>query len=64
MFFCDENRKDIKNENPDISFGEMSKILSEKWKNTEEDKKIIYIEKSDEDKERYKLEIKKLEETK
>jgi hypothetical protein len=61
MIFCDENRKNIKEDNPDITFGEISKLLSEKWKNTDEEKRKIYAEKSEKDKERYNLEIKKIE---
>lgn len=64
MIFCDENRKKIKEDNPDIKFGEISKMLSEKWKNTNEEDKKIFIEKSDKDKERYNLEVKKLEDKK
>jgi HMG (high mobility group) box len=32
MFFVQENREKIKEESPDISFGEMGKALGEKWK--------------------------------
>lgn len=64
MVFCDEKRNNIKEDNPKITFGELSKMFSELWKNTNEEERKMYVEKSDEDKERYKLEIKKLEETK
>lgn len=61
MIFCDENRNDIKENNPDIKFGEISKILSEKWKKINENEKKQFIEKSEKDKQRYKLEIKEIE---
>lgn len=32
LMFCNENRKDLKDKHPDATFTEMSKILSQAWK--------------------------------
>ncbi|CAO3695849.1 unnamed protein product [Rhizopus microsporus] len=42
MFFSQDNREVVKKENPNASFGEIGKLLGEKWKNmTDEQKKVI-----------------------
>lgn len=61
MIYYTENYKSIKEKNDGISFGEISKLLSEKWKNMGENEKKQFIEKSEKDKQRYKIEIKELE---
>ena len=41
MFFVQDYRERIKSENPDVSFGEVGKLLGAKWKElTEKEKKV------------------------
>jgi len=52
MFFTQEWREKIKEENPGISFGEVAKRLGAKWKTMSEEDKEPYVEKHQADKER------------
>jgi len=56
IFFTLEKREDIKSENQDLSFGEITRKLAELWKNMDENQKQKYVEMSNEDKLRYKQE--------
>ncbi|KAF7727452.1 Non-histone chromosomal protein 6 [Apophysomyces ossiformis] len=56
MFFSQENRQKVKDENKDASFGTIGKILGEKWKNMSDEEKKPYIEKAEADKKRYEEE--------
>ena len=56
LFFCDEKRKEIMTNNPNDKLSEVSKKLGELWKTTDHQP---YIDKSNEDKLRYKAEIDK-----
>lgn len=56
MFFAQENRDSVRNENPDISFGQIGKILGERWKNMGDKDKAVYDAKAAKDKERYEAE--------
>ncbi|KAI8885347.1 HMG box protein, partial [Backusella circina FSU 941] len=56
MFFSQANREKIKQENPDATFGQLGKILGEKWKAMSEDDKKPYNDKAKADKERYEKE--------
>jgi hypothetical protein len=42
LIYCEEHRDQLKKENPDLSFGEIAKLLGEKWKQLSEDEKEIY----------------------
>lgn len=44
---------EIKEENPDATFGELGKIIGAKWHELTEEDKAPYQEKADEDKKRY-----------
>jgi len=57
MFFCQEQREVVKAENPDITFGEIGKILGAKWKDLSEKEKKPYMKKAENDKKRYQAEI-------
>lgn len=57
VFFSIEERSNILKDDPNINFGDISKKLSEKWKSLSENEKIPYINKSNEDKERFKKEM-------
>ncbi|EMR08174.1 hypothetical protein PNEG_03347 [Pneumocystis murina B123] len=45
MFFAQENRELVKTENPDATFGQIGKILGERWKNlSSKDKQVILLD--------------------
>jgi len=48
LFFCDEHRQTVKDENPDEKFGGISKILGAMWKELSEDEKAPYQEQAKE----------------
>ncbi|KAI7874270.1 high mobility group box domain-containing protein [Mucor mucedo] len=53
MFFSQASRAQVKEDNPDATFGQIGKLLGEKWKGmTDEDKKPFH-EKAEKDKQRY-----------
>ncbi|KAI7907098.1 high mobility group box domain-containing protein [Cokeromyces recurvatus] len=56
MFFSQENRAKVKEENPTATFGQLGKLLGEKWKAMSDEEKKPYIEKAEKDKERYEKE--------
>jgi len=56
MFFSQEHRKLVQSENQDASFGEIGKILGEKWKHMNDRDKKPYVEKAEVDKKRYESE--------
>ncbi|ODV66282.1 high mobility group box, partial [Hyphopichia burtonii NRRL Y-1933] len=56
MFFANENRDIVRAENPGISFGQVGKLLGEKWKALGADEKVPYENKADADKKRYEKE--------
>jgi hypothetical protein len=56
MFFVKENRAKVKEENPDLSFGELGKLMGAKYRNLTEEEKKPYLEAAEQDKERSKRE--------
>jgi hypothetical protein len=56
MFFSQEHRKLVQSENQDASFGEIGKILGDKWKHMNDRDKKPYVEKAEQDKKRYESE--------
>jgi len=56
MFFANDNRDKVREENPGIKFGEVGKILGEKWKELTDKEKKPYEAKAATDKERYETE--------
>jgi len=56
MFFANDNREKVREENPGIKFGEVGKILGEKWKELTDKEKVPYDKKAQQDKERYEAE--------
>jgi len=56
MFFANDKRDKVREENPGIKFGEVGKILGEKWKELTDKDKKPYEEKAKIDKERYESE--------
>ncbi|KAI9301038.1 putative high-mobility group non-histone chromosomal protein [Cunninghamella echinulata] len=56
MFFSQENRETVKTENPNATFGEIGKLLGEKWRTLEEEEKKKYVALAEKDKQRYEKE--------
>jgi structure-specific recognition protein 1 len=57
MFFSVEKRSEIKDANPDASFGEIGKLVGVAWKELSDDNKAKWEEKAKQDKVRYKNEM-------
>ncbi|GLC44998.1 hypothetical protein PLESTF_000819700 [Pleodorina starrii] len=53
MFFSNANRDKVKTDNPGVSFGEVGKLLGERWKSLDSDEKSEYEEMAKKDKDRY-----------
>ncbi|KAF4594588.1 structure-specific recognition protein 1 [Ophiocordyceps camponoti-floridani] len=53
MFFANEQRENVREENPGISFGQVGKILGERWKALNEKQRAPYEAKAAADKKRY-----------
>ena len=56
MFFANEQRDIVRAENPGIAFGQIGKILGEKWKALDKKGREPYDAKAAADKKRYELE--------
>ncbi|KAF2165822.1 hypothetical protein M409DRAFT_55682 [Zasmidium cellare ATCC 36951] len=56
MFFANDQRDKVRDDNPGIKFGEVGKILGEKWKGLTEKQKAPYEAKAAADKKRYEEE--------
>ncbi|KAI8088028.1 high mobility group box domain-containing protein [Gilbertella persicaria] len=56
MYFSQEQRQSVKDANPGVTFGQIGKLLGEKWKSMSDEEKKPYNEKAAKDKERYEQE--------
>ncbi|KAK4694325.1 hypothetical protein P7C71_g3243, partial [Lecanoromycetidae sp. Uapishka_2] len=56
MFFANEQRDNVREENPGISFGQVGKVLGERWKALSTKGREPYEAKAKSDKERYESE--------
>ncbi|KAJ4349893.1 Non-histone chromosomal protein 6 [Didymosphaeria variabile] len=56
MFFANDQRDKVREENPGIKFGEVGKMLGEKWKTLSEKQRQPYEAKAAADKKRYEEE--------
>ena len=56
MFFANENRDIVRSENPDVSFGQIGRLLGERWKALSAADKEPYEAKAAADKKRYESE--------
>ncbi|GAA5822806.1 hypothetical protein JCM5353_003530 [Sporobolomyces roseus] len=56
MHFSQAKRAEVKEENPDVTFGEIGKLLGAKWKEADADDRAPFEEKAKEDKARYEKE--------
>lgn len=54
-FFTQANRNDIQTKHPNLSFGEVSKLVGEQWKNLDDKSRAKYIQLETEDKARYSV---------
>lgn len=59
MFFCKEMREVVKKESPDVSFGEVGKILGKKWADADAATKKKFTDLAEKDKVRYEAAMKK-----
>jgi len=53
MFFANEQRENVRTENPGIAFGQVGKVLGERWKALSEKQRQPYEAKAIADKKRY-----------
>ncbi|KAL4882857.1 Non-histone chromosomal protein 6 [Aspergillus karnatakaensis] len=53
MFFANDNRDKVREENPGITFGQVGKMLGEKWKALSDKDRKPYEQKAADDKKRY-----------
>ncbi|PYH45440.1 high-mobility group nucleosome-binding protein [Aspergillus saccharolyticus JOP 1030-1] len=53
MFFANDNRDKVREENPGISFGQVGKMLGERWKALSDSERRPYEDKAAADKKRY-----------
>jgi len=53
MFFANEQREKVREDNPGIKFGEVGKLLGEKWKALSDKQRAPYEAKAATDKKRY-----------
>ncbi|KAI9888986.1 MAG: type I protein arginine N-methyltransferase Rmt1 [Vezdaea aestivalis] len=56
MFFANEQRENVRSENPGIAFGQVGKVLGERWKALSEKQRAPYEAKAAKDKLRYEEE--------
>lgn len=59
IFFSKDERIDIKAKNPNMSFGDITKLVGEKWKKLSDKNKKKFVKMAEDDKERYNKEIEK-----
>ncbi|KAL0634338.1 Non-histone chromosomal protein 6 [Maublancomyces gigas] len=53
MFFANEQRENVRSENPGIAFGQVGKVLGERWKALSDKQRQPYEAKAAADKKRY-----------
>jgi len=56
IFFSVDNRARVKAANPDINFGDLSRLLAKEWKECSKEDRLKYDTLAEEDKQRYKRE--------
>jgi len=64
IYFSVKKREELKKKNPDLSFGQLSKMAGKEWKKISDAKKAKYEELAAEDKKRYEKESKAYEKKK
>ncbi|KEF60881.1 non-histone chromosomal protein 6 [Exophiala aquamarina CBS 119918] len=53
MFFANDQRENVREENPGITFGQVGKVLGDRWKALTEKQREPYEKKAANDKKRY-----------
>ncbi|KZZ94648.1 nucleosome binding protein [Ascosphaera apis ARSEF 7405] len=61
MFFANEQRDSVREDNPDVTFGQVGKILGERWKALSEKQRAPYAAKAAADKQRYEAQKREYE---
>eukprot|EP00095_Tigriopus_kingsejongensis_P002356 snap_masked-scaffold1523_size37540-processed-gene-0.10 protein:Tk02356 transcript:snap_masked-scaffold1523_size37540-processed-gene-0.10-mRNA-1 annotation:"tox high mobility group box family member 4" len=56
-FFFKEIQGSVKAKNPNIKFGEVSKIVAHMWENLGDEEKVVYKNRNEEDKARFEVEM-------
>ena len=64
MFYSKDHRARIQDENQGVSFGDIGRILGQKWKELPDEEREKYTKKALEDRERYHRESENYKETK
>jgi len=62
LCYAEEARSKVKDSNPDLKFGDITKKVSEQWKALTKEERVPYEEKAAQDKQRYEKEKKSYEE--
>jgi len=57
LLYCNDNRELVNGANPEASFGELGKLLADKWKSIDDNGKKKYEVLATKDKERYQKEM-------
>lgn len=57
IYFCMENRQNVKNSNPKLDNKNITKLLSNMWKNLTSHERVSYQAKADQDKIRFNNEM-------
>mmetsp|Transcript_24539 Transcript_24539/g.46539 ORF Transcript_24539/g.46539 Transcript_24539/m.46539 type:complete len:88 (-) Transcript_24539:840-1103(-) len=57
MFFCKETRDKVKNESPDLTFGEIGRVLGQRWAAADDKTKKKFNDMAEADKVRYEEEL-------
>jgi len=60
MYFCNQNRPNIKESNPEAKFSEIGKLMGQKWKELSPEEKKPYEASALHDKKRYQDELARL----
>ncbi|KAJ2227778.1 Non-histone chromosomal protein 6 [Coemansia sp. RSA 1722] len=55
MFFSQANRKTVKDDNPEATFGNIGKILGDMWKGMSDKEKAPFVKQAEDDKKRYEV---------
>ena len=63
LLFCSVTRPQLRQDNPDATFAELSKMLGEMWKAMDKQEHKQWKQQSEEDKERYRQEMEQLRDT-
>ncbi|KAK3586892.1 hypothetical protein CHS0354_017689 [Potamilus streckersoni] len=63
VLFAIEKRQEVKAQNPNLSFSDITKCLGQNWSNLSPEEKQVYLDKAEEDKKRYIEDMKKFQQS-